>query len=156
MDAFRDILVAVVGLTPQIITETVYYLTQVRQPPAALAAIHVLTTRPGQEQVHAQLLAPHTGRFHALCAEYGLNATTIDFEVHVLRDAVQVPLEDIRTAEDNAAVADQIAAFIQRLTSEPMTRLYCSIAGAVRPSQYCWALPCSSTAGRRIACCTCW
>jgi CRISPR-associated protein (TIGR02584 family) len=37
MQVFRDILVAVVGLTLQIITETVYYLTQVRQPPATLA-----------------------------------------------------------------------------------------------------------------------
>src|SRR5215510_1919052 len=129
MPAFRDILVAVVGLTPQVITETVYYLTQVCRPPVALAGIHVLTTQFGKTQVLTQLLAPGSGHFHTFCAEYGLDSTTIDFEVHVLKDAVDVPLEDIRTATDSIAVADQIAALIRRLTGDPTTRLYCSLAG---------------------------
>ena len=47
MDAWREILVAVAGLTPQVITETLYYLTQVRDPPVAIAEIHVLPTQPG-------------------------------------------------------------------------------------------------------------
>src|SRR5712692_2129930 len=111
MQVFRDILVAVVGLTPQVITETVYYLTQVHHPPITLTGIHVLTTQLGKAQLLTQLLAPHSGHFHAFCAEYGLDPTTIDFEVHVLRDAASVPLEDIRTATDSIAVADQIAAF---------------------------------------------
>jgi CRISPR-associated protein (TIGR02584 family) len=126
---FRDILVAVVGLTPQVITETVYYLTQIRQPPATLAAIHILTTRRGHEQVHTQLLASPGGHFYACCAEYGLDPTAIEFEVHILKDAAHVPLEDIRTAADSAAVADQIIAHMQRLTSDPTTRLFCSLAG---------------------------
>lgn len=78
MQAFRDILVAVVGLTPQVITETLYFLTQVRQPPASLAEIHVLTTRAGKEQVLTHLLAPSRGRFHTFCEEYGLDPP--DFE----------------------------------------------------------------------------
>ena len=129
MPAFRDILVAVVGLTPQVITETVYYLTQVHSPPVTLAGIHVLTTQLGKTQLLTQLLAPRSGHFHTFCAEYGLDPTTIDFEVHVLKDAVDVPLEDIRTATDSIAVADQIAALVRRLTSDPTTRLYCSLAG---------------------------
>jgi CRISPR-associated protein (TIGR02584 family) len=108
MRAFRDILVAVVGLTPQVITETVYYLTQVHRPPAALAGIHVLTTQLGQTQLLTQLLAPGRGHFYTFCAEYGLDATTIDFEVHVLKDELDVPLEDIRTAIDSRAVANQM------------------------------------------------
>lgn len=128
MPAFRDILVAVVGLTPQVITETVYYLTQVHQPPATLAEIHVLTTHPGQ-QVVTQLLHPLHGHFHTLCTEYGLDASTITFELHVLKDAAQVPLEDIRTAADSAAVADQIAALVRCLTADSSTRLYASLAG---------------------------
>lgn len=129
MQVFRDILVAVVGLTPQIITETVYYLIQVRQPPATLAAIHVLTTSPGQERVVTQLLAPRRGHFHTLCAEYGLDAAAIAFEIHVLRDAGSGPLEDIRTASDSAAVADQITTLVRHLTNDPTTRLFCSLAG---------------------------
>jgi len=129
MPAFRDILVAVVGLTPQVITETVYYLTQVHCPPVALAGIHVLTTQLGKTQLLTQLLAPRGGHFHTFCAEYGLDSTTIDFEVHVLKDEMGVPLEDIRTATDSRAVADQITALVRRLTSDPTTRLYCSLAG---------------------------
>ena len=75
MPALRDILVAVVGLTPQVITETVYYLTQVHCPPITLAGIHVLTTQRGKAQLLTQFLAPHGGHFHAFCAEYGLDPT---------------------------------------------------------------------------------
>ena len=129
MPAFRDFLVAVVGLTPQVITETVYYLTQVHRPPVTLTGIHVLTTQLGKTQILTQLLAPRGGHFHTFCAEYDLDATTIDFEVHVLKDEMGVPLEDIRTATDSRAVADQIIALVRRLASDPMTRLYCSLAG---------------------------
>ena len=129
MPAFRDILVAVVGLTPQVITETIYYLTQVHRPPVALAGIHVLTTQLGQTQLLTQLLAPGSGHFHTFCAEYGLDATSIGLEMHVLKDEVGIPLEDIRTATDSIAVADQIAALVRYLTNEPTTRLYCSLAG---------------------------
>ena len=40
-----------------------------------------------------------------------------------------IPLDDIRTAADSAAVADQILAVIRRLTDDPTTRLHCSLAG---------------------------
>ena len=129
MPAFRDILVAVVGLTPQVITETVYYLTQIHHPPVALTSIHVLTTQLGKTQLLTQLLTPRSGHFHTFCTEYGLDSTTIDFEVHVFKDEMGVPLEDIHTATDSIAVADQIAALVRRLTSDPTARLYCSIAG---------------------------
>lgn len=129
MPTWQNILVAAVGLTPQVITETVYYLTQVRQPSVTLHAIHVLTTQRGQEQVHAQLLAPAGGHFYALCTEYGLDAAAIDVHIHVLRNAAHGVLDDIRTAADNLAVADQITACVQHLTSDPTTRLFCSLAG---------------------------
>ena len=66
MQAFRDILVAVVGLTPQVITETVYYLTQVHRPPITLAGIHVLTTQLGKAQLLTQLLSPQGGHFYEI------------------------------------------------------------------------------------------
>jgi CRISPR-associated protein (TIGR02584 family) len=132
MGTWRDILVAVAGLTPQVVTETLYYLTQVRDPPAAIAEIHVLTTQPGRQRILHDLLTPHTGHFYAFCAEYGLDAAAIAFSaehIHVLTDAAGVPLDDIRTAADSSAVADQILACVQGLTADPATRLYCSLAG---------------------------
>ncbi len=44
MKAWREILVAVPGQTLQVITEPLCYSTQVRDPPVAIAGIHVLTT----------------------------------------------------------------------------------------------------------------
>ena len=132
MEVFREILVAVARLTPQVITETLYYLTQVRDPPVAIAEIHVLTTQPGRQRILTDLLTEHVGRFFTFCHEYDLDPTTIAFDdthIHVLTDAAGVPLEDIRTADDSAAVADQILAFIRRLTDDPTTRLHCSLAG---------------------------
>jgi CRISPR-associated protein (TIGR02584 family) len=132
MDVWREILVAVAGLTPQVITETLYYLTQKRNPPVAIAEIYVLTTQPGRQRILTDLLTPDRGRFYTLCAEYDLHPTSITFDadhIHVLTDAAGAPLEDIRTADDRTAVADQIVALIRRLTDDPATRLHCSLAG---------------------------
>lgn len=40
-----------------------------------------------------------------------------------------IPLEDIRTVADNAALAQQLFGFIKQLTADPDTALHCSIAG---------------------------
>jgi CRISPR-associated protein (TIGR02584 family) len=73
MDAWREIFVAVSGLTPQVITETLYYLTQKRDPPVAIAEIHVLTTQLGRQRILTDLLSPDDGRFCAFCREYDLH-----------------------------------------------------------------------------------
>jgi CRISPR-associated protein (TIGR02584 family) len=132
MKAWREILVVVAGLTPQVITEALYYLTQVRDPPLTIDDIYVLTTSPGQRRILDDLLTPDLGHFYTLCSEYQLDPSTIDFDadhINVLTDAAGAPLEDIRTADDNAAVADQILALMRRLTAAPTTRLHCSLAG---------------------------
>jgi CRISPR-associated protein (TIGR02584 family) len=132
MGGFREILVAVAGLTPQVITETLYYLTQKCDPPVAIAEIHVLTTQPGGQRILTDLLRLDDGRFHAFCREYGLDPTTIAFDaehIHVFTDVAGIPLEDIRTAADSTAVADQTVALIRRLTDDPTTRLHSSLAG---------------------------
>ncbi len=132
MDVFREILIAVAGLTPQVITETLYYLTQDHKPPITISEIHVLTTQLGRRRILSDLLAADIGRFYTFCAEYGLDPAAIAFDpahIHVLMDAAGAPLEDIRTANDSSAVADQILAFIRRLTDDPTTRLHCSLAG---------------------------
>jgi len=132
MDGWREILVAVAGLTPQVITETLFYLTQKRDPPVAIAEIYVLTTQPGRQRILTDLLTPDHGRFYTFCAEYDLDPATIAFDdtrIQVLTDAAGMPLDDIRTAADSAAVADQILSLIRRLTADPTTRLHCSLAG---------------------------
>lgn len=39
------------------------------------------------------------------------------------------PLDDLRSAEENAALADFLVAFIRDRTQDPNVRLHCSVAG---------------------------
>jgi hypothetical protein len=67
MAGFREIVVAVAGLTPQVITETLYYLTQKGDPPVAIAEIYVLTTQPGEQRILTDLLSLDNGRVYVFC-----------------------------------------------------------------------------------------
>ena len=103
-----------------------------RDPPVTIAEIHVLRAQRGGQRILTHLLTPSVGRFYAFCAEYNLDPTTITFDadhIHVFTDVAGIPLDDIRTADDSTAVADQILTLIRRLTDDPTTRLHCSLAG---------------------------
>lgn len=128
----RKILVAVVGLTPQVITETLYVLTQVRKPPVPISEIWAITTAPGQALIEDTLLAPRRGRFHTFCRDYGIPPGSLRFDARsilVVPGPDGQPLEDIRTAAESTALADFIVSFIRDLTRDPDIRLYGSIAG---------------------------
>jgi len=71
MGTWREILVAVAGLTPQVITETLYYLTHVRDPPAAIG---------GSGCFDRQNFAPLVQVFRQPIAQWGVpenEATTV-------------------------------------------------------------------------------
>lgn len=128
---FKEVLVAAIGLTPQIITETLYWLTQRRKPPVIPSEIYALTTRRGKEKAADKLLGP-SGKFLAFCREYRIDPREIRFDrdsIIVIKDKRGMPLDDVRTSDDNQAVADQIVDFIREKTRDPNTRLHCSIAG---------------------------
>lgn len=127
----RKVLIAVLGLTPQIITETLYYLTKVRRPPVVPDEIYVLTTSKGRERISEDLLG-EDGQFTRFCREYGMDPGSVRFgeeSVIVLRDDEGRPLEDIRTARDNELAADQIVSFVRKMAEDPECTLYCSAAG---------------------------
>jgi CRISPR-associated protein (TIGR02584 family) len=128
----KEILVAVSGLTPQVITETLYYLTQKKKPPISISEIYVLTTEPGKKLIERKLLEKKGGAFYSFCREYGINSSHIKFNestIALLKDDKGKPLPDIKTPKENRAVANSIIDFVKGLTSQPHTRLHCSIAG---------------------------
>ncbi len=125
----KRILLAVGGLSPQIVTETVYALAR-RMPPFVPDEVHLVTTSEGAERARLQLLADPPGWFRRLIEEYELPPIRFDEQcIHVLRRADGGPLADIRTPEDNEAAADGIVEIVRRLTSKPDTALHVSIAG---------------------------
>lgn len=128
----REVLIAVTGLSPQVVTETLYCLTQVRRPPADLSEVWVVTTRAGKATAARALLAPRTGKFLQFCREYGIRADRIRFgpeQILVVSDRKGRPLDDIRTPEDNGAFADFMTSFIRSQTADPERILHCSVAG---------------------------
>lgn len=127
MNAKQKILVAVTGMSPQIVTETLYALyTQHDWLPQQ---VHVLTTQTGAENIAASLLG-EAGFFRRLCQEYDLPAIAFDEGfIHVIRDGTGQPLADIRSPEENTLAADQIVRFIHDLCADDQTELHVSIAG---------------------------
>lgn len=124
----RRILLAVTGLTPQVVTETVYALLQNGEP--LPTEIHVLSTTKGQERAQQGLFGENPGWFGRLCRDYGVPPIAFDAShLHVLEDGASQPLKDIRTREDNDQAADGITGWVRRLTEDPGCELHVSLAG---------------------------
>ncbi|MGZ8237418.1 MAG: CRISPR-associated ring nuclease Csm6 [Methylobacter sp.] len=122
----RHILLCVTGLTPQVITETLYALYKGGH--ALPEQIHILTTQEGAERARLTLINDHwLSRFYE---DYGLPQITFDGSyIHILQDHDGNPLQDIRSDEDNRATADGITEMIRILTAAPDIALHVSIAG---------------------------
>lgn len=132
----RRLLVLVAGLTPQIVTETLYALAR-QEEPFVPTQVHLITTQPGAERANQLLLKSPPGHFHQLCSELDLPA--IDFSmrsIHVLRDADGAPLQDIRTPEENACVADQLMQLMRGWCSDETAALHVSLAGGRKTMTY--------------------
>lgn len=125
-----QVLICVTGLTPQVVTETVFALGREGQQMLP-DEIHVLTTLEGRRRA-VPALTGETGRLARLYRDHGWNAQSLRFgadHIRVIRDATGRELEDIQNEDDNAAAADFITGFIRRMTTDNNARLHVSLAG---------------------------
>ena len=127
----KRILLAVTGLSPQIVTETLYALCVAQDPAWVPDEIHLITSQEGAERARLSLLDPIAGQFHAFCRDYpqALGIAFTPAHIHTIADRNGNPLSDIRTPEDNAQAADTIHALVSEFTAEPAGELHVSIAG---------------------------
>ena len=126
----RRILLAVTGLSPQVVTETLYALSVCSQPRFIPTEIRLITTLEGKRRAMLLLLHPEDGWFHRLCTDYRLSG--IDFgaeSIHVLNDAEGFPLCDIRNLEDNGYAANTTTEVVREATRDPDCAVHASIAG---------------------------
>jgi len=122
----RRILLAVTGLSPQVVTETLYALYQQGSP--LPTEVHLLSTTEGAQRARLTLLTDHW--FQRLCEDFQLPDIRFDADhIHVLDDTQKQPMDDIRSLADNQAAADSISEWIRRFTSDDQTSLHVSIAG---------------------------
>jgi CRISPR-associated protein (TIGR02584 family) len=132
----RRILLAVTGLTPQVVTETLYALACRTESPWIPDEIHLITTATGAENARLNLLL-QDGWFHRLRSDFGLPAIDFSAEnIHILTDAEGNVLEDIRTPEQNTLAADFITETVRRLTEDAESELHVSIAGGRKTMGY--------------------
>jgi CRISPR-associated protein (TIGR02584 family) len=126
----RRVLLAVSGLSPQIVTETIYALASDSQAPFVPTEVHLITTREGAQRAELSLLSDDLGWFHKLCADYHLPGITFSRKnIHIMRDANERGMDDIRSIEDNRAAADFITARVRDFSADPCCALHVSIAG---------------------------
>lgn len=127
----RRVLLAATGLSPQVVTETLYALAVTRQPAFIPTEVHILTTAEGANHAELTLLHPHQSRFQRFCGDYGLTGQ-IRFDtsqIHTIDDELGRPLTDISTPEENTFAANAITALVRSFTADTECALHVSIAG---------------------------
>ncbi|MHB8282915.1 MAG: CRISPR-associated ring nuclease Csm6 [bacterium] len=126
----KTILVCVAGLTPQIITETLYYYLIEKKPPIWIDEINVLTTHKGKDVIVNSLLNRKDGVFYKFLSDYNISRQKIKFnENSVIQLGGDSYIKDISTDMDSAMIGNEIVNFIKNLTIDKSTRIICSIAG---------------------------
>ncbi len=123
----KDILICLAGVTPQIITETIYALSR-NIPPVFVKELYIITTSYGKQSLTDSLIKH--GILKQLIKEYRLPDIYFTEEcLIVIKNQEGAPLQDIRDKEENEAAGDLITGFIREKTKDATTRLHCSIAG---------------------------
>ncbi len=133
----KAILLAVSGMTPQVITETLYALHQEQR---RIDAIHVITTRRGKEMINAHLLSPADGQYRRYLNDYGIDPRTIAFDfdqIHTVTDINGIEIDDIEGEEENERLLETCLDLTFRFTQDPDTAVLFSIAGGRKTMSAC-------------------
>jgi len=136
----KNILLAVTGLSPQVITETLYALHQNNRK---VDSIHVITTRDGKERLYADLLAGKSGYYFRYLEDYGIEPSSINFghsNVHVVLDEHGNEIPDIIRESDNEHLIKKCLELTFSFTSDPENCVLFSVAGGRKTMSSCLTL----------------
>ncbi|MEK7729153.1 MAG: CRISPR-associated ring nuclease Csm6 [candidate division KSB1 bacterium] len=125
----RHLLVALLGRTPQVLTETLYALcVQERIPISEVSAI---STQEGRQIACDKLLGKEDGRFYQLQRDYPMQCRQLRFsakQIFVAHDGL-LPLHDIQSRRDSENFLELILRVLWEKTSDAQTAVHCSLAG---------------------------
>lgn len=133
MSKTKNILFLVTGMTPAIITETIWALAcdpQLEESERWIPdEVRVLSTEHGLNQIKSKLL--DSGVFERFKHDYPLIAhTQLNAKhLHSINNAEGQALSDLKTPEDNEFAANSIHEYISQLTKNEDIALHVSIAG---------------------------
>lgn len=131
----KNILVCVTGLTPQIITESIYCLSV--QQNIEINELYLLTTQRGKTVLEGNDKDPKTPdsniktEINSLCRIHNIKPPIFEInDKHVIvAKEESLELSDIRTDNDNILFPNKTAEFIRGITAKTDNVLYCSISG---------------------------
>jgi CRISPR-associated protein Csx14 len=133
----KNILLAATGLSPQVITETLFALHQQKRE---VHAIHLITTRQGKELVNANLLSPRDGRYYQYLREYDIDQRGIDFSVenvHTIKNSNGIDIDDITDEEENEWLLKKCLELTFSFTRDMNNAVFFSIAGGRKTMSAC-------------------
>ena len=127
----KNVLFLVTGMTPQIITETVWALAcdPDNEEKWIPDEVHVMSTEDGLNQIRKRLF--EDGIFLQFQQDYPQLAQ-VQFStdsLHAIKNQVGQVLTDLKTPEDNQLAGDSICSIIQDFTKDDNVSLHVSIAG---------------------------
>ncbi len=130
MNNINHTLLAITGLSPQVVTETLYGIHKQGLPwPNELI---ILTTQQGAEQAKLGLCHPASNQEHSMldrCCIDLKRPQIRDIKIEVVPDHAGNSIDDARTKEDQEALADYIVKRVAQLCSDPQRILHASLAG---------------------------
>ena len=136
----KYILLAVCGLSPQVITEALYAL---HQEGRRVDAIHIITTRDGKDMINAHLLSPADGQYYQYLRDYHKNPKHIDFgtdHIHVITDKDGREIDDIVDEDDNECLLRKCLDLTFALTNDPEVAVFFLVAGGRKTMSSCLTL----------------
>jgi len=136
----KYILLAVSGLSPQVITEALYAL---HQEGRRVDAIHVITTRDGKDVINAHLLSPADGQYYQYLRDYHKDPEQIDFgadHIYLVTDEHGRDINDILDEDDNEHLLRKCLDLAFTLTSDPESAVFFLVAGGRKTMSSCLTL----------------
>ncbi|MBL0687983.1 MAG: TIGR02584 family CRISPR-associated protein [Pseudoalteromonas sp.] len=127
----KNILLAVTGMSPQVVTETIYALH--KNKGITIDQVQIITTSIGKKQAWLGLGMEEKNQqsqLDQLCSDY--NLPKINFtqdDILVIPNAQGEDVSDARSIEDHNALADFIINHVRALTEQEDITIYASLAG---------------------------
>jgi len=126
MEFKQHILLAVTGLSPQVVTETIYALYKADKP--IPSRIVIITTQRGAQEIHTHLLVEN--QLAQLCKDYHLPHIELSSQdILIVPDAQGNAINDATSLNDHNAMSDFISDKVRELTANSDCAIHASLAG---------------------------
>jgi CRISPR-associated protein (TIGR02584 family) len=126
-DRFREVLVAMVGRSPAVVTETLWALMFQKDPPILPNEIHVIVTGAVEAEVKRRLWSDQRSGRRLFERDWGIAFPETKW--HLIRTEGGRVVDDVLTEADSVAVGDTAVRVVAELCADPSTRVHASLAG---------------------------